>query len=79
MRIYNGENRQEKRKKRVFTPVIYFLSELIFTWLIISIINLSFNIFSWDNWSYIPLFTIFCYITYKTYTIYNRQKNLRYA
>ncbi|SFV50200.1 hypothetical protein MNB_SV-12-1838 [hydrothermal vent metagenome] len=77
METYNGENRQERRKKRVFTPMIYFLSELTLAWLIISIANLSFQIFAWASWSYIAMFTIFTHTAYKTYSIYMRQKYLR--
>ena len=76
MKTYNGEDRQERRKKRAFIPLIYFLSELIFTWLIISIINLSFNLFLWASWSYIALITIFFHTAYKTYTVYKRQEDL---
>jgi uncharacterized membrane protein YdbT with pleckstrin-like domain len=79
MKGYNIEETQERRKKRIFTPLIYFLSELIFTWLIISIINLSFNILLWENWSYIAMLTIFVHTAYKTYTMYDRQKDLKYT
>ena len=79
MKSYNGENRQERRRKRVFIPLIYFLSELIFAWLIISTINLSFDMLLWDDWSYIAFVTIFFHTAYKTYIIYIRQKYLRFT
>jgi len=74
MKIYNGENRQERRRKRTFTPAIYFLAELTLGWIVISIANLSFNIQTWSLISHIIFLGIFLYSGYKTHYIYKRQK-----
>jgi len=75
--IYNGEDRQERRKKHYITPIIFLLAELIIAWLIISIIMIDFNIYKWTLWGKIPLFIIAIFFLYKTVKIYKRQKNYK--
>ena len=79
MKTYNGANHQERRRKRIFTPIVYFILELILAWIILSIINVSFDISSWALWSYGIWFGVFIYFGYKTYLIYKRQKKLKPA
>jgi ABC-type transport system involved in cytochrome bd biosynthesis fused ATPase/permease subunit len=76
MKVYNGNQRQERRKKRILTPIIYLLLEIILIWLILSIINISFDITSWSTLSHIVVLISFIYFSYKTYKIYQRQKTL---
>ncbi|HHH51312.1 MAG TPA: hypothetical protein ENK76_02955 [Campylobacterales bacterium] len=77
MKTYNGNKTQERRRKRVFAPILYFILELTLAWILLSIINVSFDIFSWASWSYGAWFGLFLYWAYKTYLIYERQKNLK--
>jgi len=77
MEFYNEDIKQERRRKRLTTPLLFFLAELILAWLILSIINLSFDITVWGIWSYIALSIAFLYSVNKTFRIYKRQKNLR--
>lgn len=64
----------EQRRKRFLTPMIYMMSEIILVWLILSIINVSFNIMSWGILSYVVLSIGTVYSMYKTSLIYKRQK-----
>jgi len=79
MKTYNGNSTQERRRKRVFTPTVYFILELILAWLVLSIINVSFDIYSWALWSYGAWLGVFLYSLSKTIHIYKRQKNLKPA
>jgi len=79
MKTYNGNNRQERRRKRTIIPLFYFFAELTLFWLILSIINVSFNITIWGSWSYIASLIIFAYLGDKTLRVYKRQKNLKIA
>jgi hypothetical protein len=72
MKTYNGNKNQERRKKRVFIPMIYFVLELTLAWIVLSIINISFDIQYWASWSYGAWFGVFVYRAYKTYFIYKR-------
>jgi hypothetical protein len=74
MKIDNGNNRQERRRKRAFAPALYFLAELTLGWILISIANLSFDIQSWAEMSHTVFFAIFVYSGYKTHIVYKRQK-----
>ncbi len=65
----------ERRRKRKFIPAIYFVAEVVLSWLILSLIQLDFNLFEWSAWSFI-IFTIsVIYSTFKTIHVYRRQKN----
>jgi len=77
MKTYNGNSNQERRRKRVFVPIVYLILELIFAWIVLSIINISFDISSWALWSYGAWFGAFLYSVSKTFHIYKRQKNLK--
>jgi|GEM_PF-2206412 len=77
MKIDNGNNRQERRKKRVVIPIVYFLAEITLGWLILSIVNLSFYIKQWTVWSYSVMIIIFLYSLSKTFMVYKRQKKLK--
>jgi hypothetical protein len=79
MSAYNGNRQQERRRNRLFTPLIYFFAELTLAWLILSIINFSFNITVWAKWSYLALFIVSLYSLKKTLRVYRRQKKLKRA
>jgi len=74
MKIDNGQHKYERRRKRTFAPIIYMLAEVILAWIILSLINLSFQVQTWEMWSHIVLFFAFIYSGYKTFVVLDRQK-----
>ena len=74
MKIDNGKYTFEKRRKRTFTPIIYMFAELTLAWIILSVINVSFQVQTWEMWSHIALLFVFIYSGYKTFVDINRQK-----
>lgn len=79
MKIDNGQYKFEKRRKRTFTPIIYMLAEIVFAWILLSIVNISFEVQTWGIGSYIILFLAFSYSVYKTQGVYERQKDYEVA
>ncbi len=77
MKVYNGENKQERRKKRYITPIVYALAEITLAWLIISIAMIDFNIYRWNIWGKLILSISTIYSIYKMILIYKRQKNYK--
>ncbi|MCH9739757.1 MAG: hypothetical protein K0U38_02810 [Epsilonproteobacteria bacterium] len=77
MKIDNGNEQQEKRKKHYITPIIYFLAELTIAWLILSIISVDFNINNWHMLTKAILILVAIYSGYKTYKVYKRQKDYK--
>ncbi len=77
MKIYNGEDRQERRKKRYIIPIIYTLAEITLTWLLISIVMIDFNIYRWSIWGKLIFSIAVIYSIYKMILIYKRQKNYK--
>ena len=75
MKINKGQYISERRRKRTFTPAIYMLAELTLVWLILSIFNVSFQVQTWNLISHIILSCTVIYSGYKTYLVYDRQKN----
>jgi len=65
----------ERRKKRQFIPAIYFILELIFMWLVLTILQVSFNPIDWEIWSQVVMLLFSSYAFFKMIHIYNRQKN----
>ncbi len=65
----------ERRRKRRFIPIIYFMAEVTAIWLVLTLIELNFNIFEWSMWSLFIFIILFIYSTFKTIHIYKRQKN----
>lgn len=76
MKINNGKYKFEKRRKRVFVPIVYLLAEIILVWILLSLLNISFNVQSWSVISYMILFVAVGYSLYKTVIIYERQKRI---
>lgn len=79
MKIDNGEYKFERRRKRTFTPAIYMFLELILAWLILSVINVTYQVQTWPIWSHIILFIAFSYSAHKTLIVYDRQKEYKPA
>lgn len=68
---------QERRKKRLITPAFYFFAEMVFIWLVLSLIQLDFNIVRWEVWSYIVLVLFVVYAFVKMLHVYQRQKDYK--
>ena len=64
-----------RRKKRMITPSVYFIAEVILAWLILSFVQLNFDINGWAIWSLIIFVGVFIYGLTKTIHVYKRQKN----
>jgi len=75
MRIDNGQYKFERRRKRFFTPIIYMLSEIALILILLSVVNISFDIYTWKTWSYVVLSIASLYSAYKTYRVFDRQKD----
>lgn len=74
MKIDNGKHKFEKRRKRFFTPIIYMFAEVTLAWILLSVVNVSFQIQTWEIWGHIFLLFAFIYSGYKTYLVFDRQK-----
>ena len=74
MRLENSKIK-ERRKKRVFLPVIYFILELTLVWLVFVILQLSYNPLAWDLWSQMLMVLFGIYSFLKMLHVYNRQKD----
>ena len=77
MKIYNGNQKQERRHKHYITPIVYMLSEITIVWLILSIISVDFDINHWQIWAKGVLGIATVYSAIKTIKIYKRQKNYK--
>ncbi|KIM07610.1 MAG: hypothetical protein KU29_06295 [Sulfurovum sp. FS06-10] len=75
MRINNGMQVQERRKKRVFIPSFYFVAEMVFIWLVLSLIQLEFDVLGWNDWGVVIFSIFFIYSLGKTVHVYKRQNN----
>ena len=65
----------ERRRKRMVVPAIYFAVEVVLVWLILSLVQLEFNLFKWDIWEILVFIPLVFYSTFKTIHIYRRQKS----
>lgn len=74
MRFVNNKVR-ERRKKRMFVPALYFLLEVIFIWLILTLIQMNFFIQTWELWSLTLFIVAVGYFFIKTVHVYQRQKD----
>jgi len=77
MRLNLNSKIQERRKKRLITPALYFVAEMVFIWLVLSLIQLNFNPLSWATWSYIVGVLFGVYSLAKTIHVYQRQKKYK--
>ena len=53
MRMKENSKIVERRKKRMFIPTLYFLAEMVLAWLVLSLIQVNFDIRNWGVWSLI--------------------------
>ena len=65
----------ERRRKRRIIPIIYFILELVFMWLVLTNLQLSFNPLAWEVWSQIIMVLFAVYAFLKMLHIYGRQKD----
>jgi len=77
MSIDNGEDNHERRRKHYITPIIYLLAEVSFVWIILSIVEITFDIREWRVWAMVALAIWAIYPTYKTIRVFIRQKNYK--
>ena len=77
MRLDASNNVIERRKKRMFIPALYFISEMVLVWLVLSIIQVNFDIREWSLWSIIIFTLAMAYSLAKTVHVYKRQKNYK--
>jgi hypothetical protein len=66
---------KERRRNRKFVPAIYFILELIFMWLVLTILQLSCNPIDWELWSQVVMVLFASYALLKMLHIYKRQKD----
>ena len=65
----------ERRRKRVFIPIIYFIAEITVAWLVLTLVQLNFNILEWSIWSILLFLIVVIYSVLKTVHVYERQKD----
>lgn len=75
MRLNLHSKIKERRKKRLITPALYFIAEMVFIFLVLSLIQLNFDLRAWSTWSYIVLVLFGLYSLGKTIHVYHRQKS----
>jgi len=74
---FNSSKIKERRKKRMFIPAFYFLAEMVLTWLVLSIIQVNFDIREWSLWSVIIFILAVAYSLSKKIYVYKRQKKYK--
>ena len=77
MRLDASNNVIERRKKRMFIPAFYFLAEMVLVWLVLSIIQVQFDMREWSLWSVIIFTLAIAYSLAKTVHVYKRQKKYK--
>ena len=70
-----GLRTDERRRKRMFIPLIHFMAEVAVAWLILTLIQLNFNILEWSIWSILIFMLVISYSALKTVHVYERQKD----
>ncbi len=65
----------ERRRKRIFIPIVYFMAEITAVWLVLTLIELNFNILEWSIWTILVFILALSYSALKTVHVYNRQKD----
>lgn len=79
MKIINSVSlkHRERRRKRLITPIIFFLAEIVFYWLVLSLIQLEFNVKKWAIWAMAIFILGIVYSLIKTVHIYKRQRDYK--
>lgn len=65
----------ERRRKRLFIPIIYFLAEITLVWLALALVQLNFDMLIWNDWAIIIFIVATIYSIAKTINVYQRQKD----
>lgn len=65
----------ERREKRFIIPMIYLMAEIIVAWLVLTLIQVEFDIRVWDTWAIIIFVIGGVYSIIKTVNVYQRQKD----
>ena len=67
----------ERRRKRLIVPIIYLLAEITILWLVLSLIQLEFDMQKWSIWAIIIIIIGTVYGIIKTVHVYERQKSYK--
>lgn len=73
--IGSSEKVIERRQKRFIVPIIYLIAEILVIWLVLTLIQLEFDIREWDVWAIIIFLIGGIYSIVKTVNVYQRQEN----
>ena len=65
----------ERRRRRMITPIIYFLAEVVSLWLVLVLIQVNFNVLEWNFWAIVVYALGILYSIIKTVNVYQRQKD----
>ena len=64
----------ERRKKRMIVPMVYFMGEVTLFLLILSLIEMNFNVLEWNILSILVFVVAVLYSILKTIHVYRRQR-----
>jgi len=64
----------ERRKKRMIVPMVYFMVEVTLFLLILSLIEMNFNVLEWNIFSILVFVIAVLYSILKTIHVYRRQR-----
>jgi len=67
----------EQRRKRMVIPFVYMIAEITLVWLVLSFINVSFDLRTWGSVSFVILYLAGSYSLYKTFLVYKRQEEYK--
>jgi len=65
----------ERRRKRLFLPIIYLIAEIVLAWLVLSLVQLEFDPSKWSIWAVVLFIIGIVYSIAKTLHVYKRQKD----
>lgn len=65
----------ERRRKRLFLPIIYLIAEVVLAWLVLSLVQLEFDPSKWSIWAVVLFMIGLVYSISKTVHVFQRQKD----
>lgn len=65
----------ERRRKRLFLPIIYLIAEVVLAWLVLSLVQLKFDPSKWSIWAVVLFMIGLVYSITKTVHVFQRQKD----
>lgn len=65
----------ERRRKRLFLPIIYLIAEVVLAWLVLSLVQLEFDPSKWSIWAVVLFMIGLVYSITKTVHVFQRQKD----